>query len=88
MPAKFNSYDTTFLIQQIWGCLADCIGFSRYSSLTNSNDTNSKQFLTPAEIERFQEELYSKFRRDLDVDIKKSLKRNVNYIRKQIQKGG
>ena len=87
MPAKFNSFDTTYLIQQIWGCLADCIGFERYSSLAGSNDNNNKQYLADTEIKLFKEQLKSKFKKDLDVDINKTLKANISCIRKQIQKG-
>lgn len=87
MPFKHESPDTTYLIQQIWGCLADCTEFNRYSHLANSNDSNAKQVLTALEVEKFKKQLLSKFKRDLDIDIKKSLKRNISYIRRQIQGG-
>lgn len=87
MPFKHESPDTTYLIQQIWGCLADVTEFGRYSSLANSNDSNAKQLLTEIEREKFKKQLLSKFKKEIDIDIKKSLKRNISYIRRQIQGG-
>jgi len=77
--------DTTYLIQKIWGCLADVTPERRYNCLANSNDSNAKQRLTQLEADKFRDELKRVFKLDLNIDTKRTFKRVVTEVRYKLQ---
>ena len=76
----------SYLIQKIWGCLADITPYTRYSLLANSNDYDNDNRLTVEEEKLFIEQVEKTFRIIPIIDRKKKLRSIITDIKKQVRR--
>lgn len=81
----FNNEDF-YLIQKVWGCLADAVPFSVYNSFTNAYCYTKKlnEIFNEKDLIQFQKNLDNTFKLGIKVDFDKKMWVTIDKFKKKL----